>query len=59
MASLRRLMMKVQTSAFTLPALANEKSAELYERLLNLDGKAAEYKRYISMLAKQARPLSA
>jgi transposase len=54
MTRLRRAMMEVQTGASNLPLLARETIAELYERLLNLDGKAAEYERKITLLARQS-----
>ena len=37
-----------------MPVLAKETITELYERLLNLDSKAAEYERKIALLAKQS-----
>lgn len=54
MARLRRVMMEVQTGARHLPLLAKETIDELYERMLNLDGKAAEYERKITLLARQS-----
>jgi transposase len=54
MARLRQVMMEVQTGARALPLLAKETIAELYERMLWLDSKAAEYERKISVLASQS-----
>jgi transposase len=53
-ARLRRVMMEVQTGERHLPLLAKETIDELYERMLNLDGKATEYKRKITLLARQS-----
>jgi transposase len=54
MARLRRVMMEVQAGVRNLPLLAKETIAELYERMLNLDGKAADYERKIAVLARQS-----
>jgi len=54
MARLRRVMMEVQTGERHLPLLAKETIDELYERMLNLNGKAAEYERKITLLARQS-----
>lgn len=54
MARFRRIMMEVDTGARHLPLLAKETIAELYERMLKLDSKAAEYERKISGLAGQS-----
>lgn len=54
MARLRRVMMEVETGERHLPLLAKETIAELYERMLKLDSKAAEYERKIAGLAGQS-----
>jgi transposase len=48
MARLRRVMMEVEAGVRNLPLLAKETIAELYERMLNLDGKAADDERKIA-----------
>jgi transposase len=47
-------MMEVETGERHLPLLAKETIAELYERMLKLDSKAAEYERKIAGLAGQS-----
>jgi transposase len=54
MARLRRAMMEVETGERHLPLLAKETIAELYERMLKLDSKSAEYERKIAGLAGQS-----
>jgi transposase len=54
MARLRRIMMEVETGGRHLPLLAKETITELYERMLHLESKAADYERKIVDLAKQS-----
>ena len=54
MARLRRMMMEIETGARPLPLLAKETISELYERMQQLDGKALEYERKISNMARQS-----
>lgn len=54
MARLRRVMTEVETGARNLPLLARETMSELYERILDLEKKAADYERKISVLARQS-----
>jgi transposase len=54
MARLRRVMTEVETGARSMPLLAKETIAELYDRMLKLDSKAVEYERKISGLAGQS-----
>lgn len=54
MARLRRVMIEVETGARNLPLLARETMSELYERIVDLEKKAADYERKISVLARQS-----